>query len=145
MGEVWEAEQERPVRRRVAFKLIRWGMDTREVLARFETERQALALMNHPNIARVFEAGATDEGRPFFAMEYVKGIPITEYCDRATSEHPGPTAAVRARSAAVSSTPTRRASSTATSSRRTSWWRSRTGDRCPRSSTSGSPRRPRNG
>jgi non-specific serine/threonine protein kinase/serine/threonine-protein kinase len=81
MGEVWEAEQQRPVRRRVAFKLIKWGMDTKEVLARFESERQALALMNHPNIARAFEAGSTDDGRPFFAMEYVKGVPLTEYCD----------------------------------------------------------------
>jgi non-specific serine/threonine protein kinase/serine/threonine-protein kinase len=81
MGEVWEAEQERPVRRRVAFKLVKWGMDTKEVLARFESERQALALMNHPNIAKAYEAGSTDEGRPFFAMEYVRGVPVTEYCD----------------------------------------------------------------
>jgi non-specific serine/threonine protein kinase/serine/threonine-protein kinase len=81
MGEVWEAEQEGPVRRRVAFKVIKWGMDTKEVLARFESERQALALMNHPNIAKAFEAGSTDEGRPFFVMEYVRGIPLTEYCD----------------------------------------------------------------
>jgi non-specific serine/threonine protein kinase/serine/threonine-protein kinase len=81
MGEVWEAEQEQPVRRRVAFKLIKWGMDTKEVLARFESERQALALMNHPNIAKAYEAGSTDEGRPFFAMEYVRGVPVTEYCD----------------------------------------------------------------
>ena len=81
MGEVWEAEQEQPVQRRVAFKLIKWGMDTKEVLARFESERQALALMNHPNIAKAFEAGSTDEGRPFFAMEYVRGVPLTEYCD----------------------------------------------------------------
>ncbi len=81
MGEVYEAEQEHPVRRRVALKLIKWGMDTREVVARFESERQALALMDHPNIARVYEAGATSEGRPYFAMEYVRGISITEYCD----------------------------------------------------------------
>ncbi|MDH3815410.1 MAG: serine/threonine-protein kinase, partial [Acidobacteriota bacterium] len=81
MGEVWEAEQERPVRRRVAFKLIKWGMDTKEVLARFESERQALALMNHPTIAKAYEAGSTDEGRPFFAMEYVRGVPLTDYCD----------------------------------------------------------------
>jgi serine/threonine protein kinase/tetratricopeptide (TPR) repeat protein len=81
MGEVWEAEQEAPVRRRVAFKLIKWGMDSKEVLARFESERQALALMNHPNIAKAFEAGSTEEGRPFFAMEYVRGVPLTEYCD----------------------------------------------------------------
>ena len=82
MGEVWEADQDEPVRRRVAFKLIKWGMDSKEVLARFEGERQALALMNHPNIARAFEAGSTDDGRPFFAMEFVKGVPLTEYCDR---------------------------------------------------------------
>jgi serine/threonine protein kinase/tetratricopeptide (TPR) repeat protein len=81
MGEVWEAEQEQPVRRRVAFKLIKWGMDTKEVLARFESERQALALMNHPSIAKAYEAGSTDEGRPFFAMEYVRGVPLTDYCD----------------------------------------------------------------
>jgi serine/threonine protein kinase/tetratricopeptide (TPR) repeat protein len=82
MGIVYEAEQEAPVRRRVALKLIKWGMDTKEVLARFNSERQALALMNHPNIARVYDAGATAEGRPYFAMEYVQGIPITEYCDK---------------------------------------------------------------
>ena len=82
MGVVYEAEQEVPVRRTVALKLIKWGMDTREVLARFDSERKALALMNHPNIARVYDAGATAEGRPYFAMEYVPGIPITEYCDK---------------------------------------------------------------
>jgi len=81
MGVVYEAEQETPVRRTVALKLIKWGMHTREVLSRFDSERQALALMNHPNIARVYDAGATAEGRPYFAMEYVQGIPITEYCD----------------------------------------------------------------
>ena len=81
MGEVYEAEQTGPVRRRVAVKVIKWGMDTREVVARFDTERQALALMDHPNIAKVFEAGSTDQGRPFFAMEFVRGIPITDYCD----------------------------------------------------------------
>jgi serine/threonine protein kinase/Tfp pilus assembly protein PilF len=81
MGEVYEAEQIEPIRRRVALKVIKWGMDTKEVLARFSSERQALAMMNHPNIARVYEAGATDQGRPYFAMEYVKGVPITEYCD----------------------------------------------------------------
>ena len=82
MGEVWLAEQRQPVRRQVALKVIKAGMDTREVIARFEAERQALALMNHPNIAGVFDAGATPEGRPYFAMEYVQGIPITEYCDK---------------------------------------------------------------
>jgi serine/threonine protein kinase/tetratricopeptide (TPR) repeat protein len=82
MGVVYEVRQETPVRRRLALKLVKWGMDTEEVLARFESERQALALMNHPNIARVFEAGATEKGRPYFTMEYVDGEPITGYCDR---------------------------------------------------------------
>jgi eukaryotic-like serine/threonine-protein kinase len=82
MGEVWLAEQRQPVRRQVALKVIKAGMDTREVIARFEAERQALALMNHPNIAGVYDAGATPEGRPYFAMEYVHGIPITDYCDK---------------------------------------------------------------
>ncbi len=81
MGVVYEAEQERPLRRRVALKLIKVGMDTKQVIARFDSERQALALMNHPNIARVFDGGATDTGRPFFVMEYVPGVPITQYCD----------------------------------------------------------------
>jgi len=82
MGEVWLAEQKQPVRRRAAIKLIKAGMDTREVVARFESERQALALMDHPAIAKVFDAGSTAEGRPYFAMEYVSGIPITKYCDK---------------------------------------------------------------
>jgi serine/threonine protein kinase/Flp pilus assembly protein TadD len=81
MGTVYMAEQERPVRRRVALKLIRPGMDSRPVLARFEAERQALALMDHPNIAKVLDAGTTDESRPYFVMELVKGVPITAYCD----------------------------------------------------------------
>ena len=82
MGEVWLAEQKLPVRRRVAIKLIKAGMDTREVVARFESERQALALMDHPAIAKVLDAGSTPEGRPYFVMEYVAGTPITIYCDR---------------------------------------------------------------
>jgi non-specific serine/threonine protein kinase/serine/threonine-protein kinase len=81
MGEVYEAEQERPLRRRVAVKVIKPGMDSKEVLARFESERQALALMDHPNIAQVYDAGATTEGRPYFAMEYVAGVPVNVYCD----------------------------------------------------------------
>ncbi len=81
MGEVWEAEQEKPIQRRVALKLIRWGMDTDSVVRRFESERQALAMMDHPNIARVFDAGSTDQGRPYFAMELFEGVPITDYCD----------------------------------------------------------------
>ena len=80
-GVVYVAEQEQPVRRRVALKVIKLGMDTREVIARFEAERQALALMDHPHIAKVLDAGATETGRPFFVMELVKGIPITRYCD----------------------------------------------------------------
>jgi serine/threonine protein kinase len=81
MGTVYLAEQLRPVRRQVALKLIKRGMDSRNVLARFESERQALALMDHPHIARVLDAGSTADGRPFFVMELVKGIPITDYCD----------------------------------------------------------------
>jgi len=81
-GSVFEAEQEEPVRRRVALKIIKLGMDTREVIARFDAERQALAMMDHPNIARVFDAGSTDSGRPYFAMELVQGEPISVYCAR---------------------------------------------------------------
>jgi eukaryotic-like serine/threonine-protein kinase len=81
MGEVWLAEQKEPVRRRVAIKLVKAGMNTREVMARFESERQALALMDHPAIAKVFDAGSTPQGAPYFVMEYVKGVPITNYCD----------------------------------------------------------------
>jgi serine/threonine protein kinase/tetratricopeptide (TPR) repeat protein len=82
MGTVYEAEQLEPLRRTVALKVIRRGMDTAEVLARFESERQALAVMDHPNIARALEAGTTDEGLPYFVMELVAGEPITDYCDR---------------------------------------------------------------
>ena len=80
-GTVWMAEQEQPVRRRVALKILKMGMDTKEVIARFEQERQALAMMDHPNIAKVFDAGATPFGRPFFVMELVRGVKITDYCD----------------------------------------------------------------
>ncbi len=82
MGSVWVAQQQQPIKRRVAIKLVKAGMDSRQVLARFDAERQALALMDHPNIARVFDGGMADTGRPFFVMEYVKGIPFTEYCDK---------------------------------------------------------------
>jgi serine/threonine protein kinase len=82
MGEVWLAEQKTPIHRTVALKLIKAGMDTKAVVARFESERQALALMDHPNIAQVYDAGSTPEGRPYFVMEYVPGLPITEYCDK---------------------------------------------------------------
>ena len=81
-GEVWMAEQREPVKRRVALKLIKLGMDSRQILARFEAERQALAMMDHANIAKIFDAGTTDTGRPYFVMELVRGIKITEYCDQ---------------------------------------------------------------
>jgi serine/threonine protein kinase len=80
-GVVYMAEQERPVRRRIALKVIKLGMDTKNVIARFEAEQQALAMMDHPNIARVLDAGATETGRPFFVMELVRGVKITQYCD----------------------------------------------------------------
>jgi non-specific serine/threonine protein kinase/serine/threonine-protein kinase len=82
MGEVWLAEQREPVHRRVALKLIRVGMDSEHVLARFDSERQALALMDHPSIARIFDAGTTPEGRPYFVMEHVAGVSIKEHCNR---------------------------------------------------------------
>ena len=82
MGSVFLAEQTQPVKRQVALKLIKPGMDSRTVLARFESERQALALMDHPHIAKVLDAGSTDTGRPFFVMELVKGIPLTDFCDQ---------------------------------------------------------------
>ena len=82
MGVVYKAEQIKPVKRNVALKIIKLGMDTKQVVARFETERQALAVMDHPNIAKVFDGGTTETGRPYFVMEIVRGLPITEYCDK---------------------------------------------------------------
>ncbi|MCA9031299.1 MAG: serine/threonine protein kinase, partial [Planctomycetaceae bacterium] len=81
MGVVWLAEQDKPVKRRVALKLIKSDVLSKDVMARFEAEKQALAMMDHPNIARVLDAGTTDEGRPYFVMELVEGVPITQYCD----------------------------------------------------------------
>src|SRR6187399_2301115 len=81
-GEVWMAEQREPVKRRVALKIIKLGMDSRQVVARFEAERQALAMMDHANIARLYDADVTDAGRPYFVMELVRGIKITDYCDQ---------------------------------------------------------------
>ena len=81
MGEVWLAEQKEPIKRTVALKIVKLGMDTKQFIARFESERQALALMEHPFIARVIDGGATETGRPYFVMEYVEGVPITDYCD----------------------------------------------------------------
>jgi len=88
-GVVYVAEQREPIKRRVALKIIKLGMDTRQVVARFEAERQALALMDHPNIAKVLDAGATETGRPYFVMELVRGIPITHYCDQEKLATPG--------------------------------------------------------
>ncbi|MCP4452368.1 MAG: serine/threonine protein kinase, partial [Planctomycetes bacterium] len=82
MAVVYMAQQEHPIRRNIAFKIIKLGMDTRQVITRFEAERQALALMDHPNIAKVLDAGSTDTGRPYFVMELVNGVPITRYCDK---------------------------------------------------------------
>ena len=82
MGVVYMAEQQRPVRRLVALKIIKPGMDSKQVIARFEAERQALAMMDHPNIAKVLDAGTTEAGRPYFVMELVRGMPITEFCDQ---------------------------------------------------------------
>src|SRR5688572_21464615 len=81
MGVVYKAEQRQPVRRIVALKVIKLGMDTKEVVARFEAERQALAMLSHPHVAKVFEAGMTENGRPYFAMEYAAGVPFTQYCN----------------------------------------------------------------
>src|SRR4029078_2056230 len=82
MGVVFMAEQTEPIQRTVALKIIKPGMDTRQVIARFEAERQAVAMMDNPNIAKVLDAGTTDTGRPYFVMELIKGVPLTEYCDR---------------------------------------------------------------
>src|SRR5579864_7075377 len=82
MGTVYLAEQLAPIHRRVALKVVKLGMDTAQVLARFHNERQAVAMMDHPNIAQIFDAGATGKGRPYFVMEYIDGASITQYCDR---------------------------------------------------------------
>ena len=82
MGTVYVAEQQEPVRRKVALKVIKPGMDSKQVVARFEAERQALAMMDHQNIAKVFDAGTTKQHRPYFVMELVRGVPITTYCDK---------------------------------------------------------------
>ena len=94
-GVVFMAEQTQPVRRKVALKVLKAGMDTRQVVARFEAERQALALMDHPNIAHIFDGGETVVGRPYFVMELVKGIPITDFCDQNRFAARGPSEVVR--------------------------------------------------
>ena len=132
MGVVFMAEQTEPVRRRVALKVIKPGMDSRQVIARFEAERQALAMMDHPNIARVLDAGTTDSGRPYFVMELVRGRADHRVLRQEPPGRRGPAGAVRRPSARPSSTPTRRGSSTATSSRRTCWSRCTTACRWSR-------------
>jgi len=126
MGLVFVAEQEQPVRRRVALKLIKPGMDSRAVIARFEAERQALALMDHPNIATVLDAGTTPSGSPYFVMELVKGVPITEFCDQ-NRLPPRRGWSCSSAFARRSSTPTTRALSTATCTPRSRRW---SGRRC---------------
>ena len=121
MGAVYLATQKEPVRRKVALKVIKPGMDSKQVVSRFEAERQALAMMDHPNIAKVIDGGTTESGRPYFVMELVKGIPITDYCDRHRLTNKRAAGIVSATCAVPSSTPTRKASSIATSNRRTSW------------------------
>jgi serine/threonine protein kinase len=118
MGLVFVAEQQHPVRRKVALKIIKPGMDSSQVIARFEAERQALAMMDHQNIARVHDAGTTQSGRPYFVMELVHGVPITAM---PTSSHRGSGWRCSSPFARPSSMPIRRGSSTGTSSRRTSW------------------------
>ena len=142
MGEVYLAEQQVPVRRRVALKILKFGLGSREVIARFELERQTLAILGHPNIARILDAGTTDDGRPFFAMEYVAGIPITQYCDEHKFSLQAAHRSFRASCAAACSTRICAASSIATSSLRTSWSPRSTASSRRRSSTSASPRRP---
>ncbi len=132
MGSVYLAEQARPIRRMVALKLIKPGMDSRAVLARFESERQALALMDHPNIARVLDAGSTEAGRPFFVMELVKGIPITEYCDRHRVGVPERLALVRQVCSAVQHAHQKGIIHREFGSRRISWWKATTTSLCPR-------------
>ena len=117
-GMVFMAEQQEPVRRKVALKILKPGMDTRQIVARFEAERQALAIMDHPNIARVCDGGATPSGRPYFVMELVRGVPITQYCDEIRMP-PRERLELFVSVCHASSTPIRKGSFTATSSRRT--------------------------
>jgi serine/threonine protein kinase len=112
-GVVFMAEQQQPIRRKVALKVLKPGMDTRQVIARFEAERQALALMDHPNIAKVLDGGQTDGGRPYFVMDLVKGVPITEYCVRPNSR-PASGCSSSGTFARLSSMPIKKALSTAT-------------------------------
>ncbi len=141
MGTVWMAEQTEPIRRRIAVKLIRADRgSSRNILARFEAERQAIALMNHPHIAKLLDAGSTDTGTPFFVMELVKGISLTDFCDQQETQVSHNASPCSSRSAQRYNTPTTRASCTAISSRVTSSSKATMGSPCPGSSTSGWPR-----
>ncbi len=145
MGEVWEAEQVEPIRRRVALKLIKWGMDTKEVVARFESERQALALMNHPNIAKVFEAGSTGRGPALLRHGVRQRRAAHGILRQPPPEHPG---AVDALHAGLRRSPARPPEGHHPPRYQTFEYpghASRATGRCPRSSTSASPRRPPSG
>lgn len=131
MGTVWMAQQTEPVKRLVALKLIKVGMDSAQVIARFEAERQALALMDHTNIARVLDAGTTSAGRPYFVMDLVKGQPITRYCDE---HHLTPRQRLELFIPVCQAVQHahKRGLSTAISSRPTCWWPSTMASRCRR-------------
>ena len=129
---VYVAEQTEPVRRRVALKVIKLGMDTKSVVARFEAERQALAMMDHPNIAKVLDAGTTEMGRPLFVMELVRGVRITDYCDQSNLSTKDRLELFIKVCQAIQHARIKRGSSTATSNRRTSSSPSTTASRSPR-------------
>ena len=142
MGSVFMAQQTEPVKRAVAVKVIKAGMDSKAVLARFEAERQALAMMDHPNIARVLDAGTTDGGRPFFVMELVKGTPITAFCDERKLHAAAAAGAVRAGLPGDPARPPEGHHPPRHQAVATCWWPCTTTARCPRSSTSAWPRPP---
>jgi len=139
MGQVYLAEQQEPVQRRVALKIVKLGMDTMQVVSRFRAEQQTLAMLAHPNIAHVFDAGTTESGRPYFVMEYVEGVPITAYCD-AKRLSLDERLELFFRCAGPSSTPIRRESFTAISSLPISSYPAVIPRRFRRSSISASPR-----
>ena len=145
MGVVFLAEQAQPVRRQVALKIIRPGMDSRQVLARFEAERQALALMDHPNIAKVLDAGATPAGRPYFVMELVQGVPITDVLRRAPADAPPAAGAVRAGLPGGPARPPEGGHPPRPQAVQRPGRGATTASRCPRSSTSAWRRRPGGG
>ena len=138
---VYMAEQTEPVERRVALKIIKPGMDTRQVIARFEAERQALAMMDHPNIAKVLDAGTTDTGRPYFVMELVKGVPITQYCDEHQTDATRAAGTVHRRLPGRAARPSKGDHSPRHQAVATCWSPSTTIGRSPRSSTLAWPRR----